>query len=422
MKRLLLFSLLLIILIIITSIAFLGASESLDNSQKVLSSSILSQEAAGPAWHVLDIITPTLNSIEWIEVGNYSEPPSWISDGRWYEAHSRKTLVKPDDIFTSFSEILNWTAVNMGFSHPYSSFDEFKEEISKDPSWWLEYSWSVDVGWHGVSLNRTKVVTKFDAETAIAEVYIWCHVTNIPEYILGEKRFETMLTGFDLTSVSVGSLESLRWYEDYTPAGRYYYIYFKAPANLMSLYRDTYSLILEVSPLYKNSTYNVEQTIQIIMPSNTEVKSASPPSMATFGKNAATFTIHRGDRYPALFSITSGSPLKDVTQSFLESASRWLTEPSIWVAFGALAGLFYTAFRGTRAWQRRKTYYRLYRSMVNIFDHYSKDLPRFYQELDNLSITQYFVEDKLTDEQFDKLLTRRDDLIERVKRLQPAEP
>jgi len=403
----------------------LEVSSSLSNTQMRLSSLAFSPTTSGQVWNISDIINPTLDNVEWIEEGNYSKPSSWISDGRWYEAHSRQTLVKSNDVFVSLSESFNWTAVKEGLSQEYSSFDEFKNEISSNATWWLKYSWGIDVNWHGVPLDRIKVRTEFNATTFRAELYMWLHITNIPEYILGEKRLETWLTGFDLTAISVGKLESLQWYEDDTASGRYYYIYFKAPSNLLSQHKDTYSLILDVSPQYQGKTYDVDQKIQISMPSNTEVRSASPSSMSTWSGNTVTFTIHAGNRYPMEFSVTSGPAIKDVTQSFLESAGRWLIEPSTWVAFATLAVLLYTSFRGKRIWSRRKTYYRLYRSMVNIYDHYSLNFAQFYQEIENLSrsITKYFIEDKITDDQFDKLLTRRDDLIERAKKLQlPAPP
>jgi len=32
--------------------------------------------ASGPAWHVLDSITPTIGGVEWVEKANYTQPPS----------------------------------------------------------------------------------------------------------------------------------------------------------------------------------------------------------------------------------------------------------------------------------------------------------------------------------------------------------
>jgi hypothetical protein len=57
--------------------------------------------------------------------------------------------------------------------------------------------------------------------------------------------------------------------------------------------------------------------------------------------------------------------------------------------------------------------------MVNIFDRYSLNYSKFYEEIENLSksITKYFIEDQINDEQFDKLFARRDDLIDRAQKL-----
>jgi hypothetical protein len=421
------------ILVVIIWMTILEVSNSLGNLQMRASSLAFSSAASSQVWNVSDIITPTLDSVKWIEEGNYSTPPSWISDGRWYEAHRRQSLIKSDNhIFVSLNEIFNWTAVNVknwttvepSLPTHFSSFYVFKDAVSEDPSWWLKYSWGVDVNRHGVPLDKISVSMESDDSTSRAEVDILCRITNIPEYIIGEKRLENWLTGFDLTSISIGDLEAFEWSEDITASGRYYYIYFKAPANLLSQYKDMYSLVLDVSPSYQGLRYNIEQKIQISMPPNTEVQSASPSNMSTPSGNTATFIIHHSDRYPMSFSVTSGSPIKDVIQSFAEGAGRWIVEPSTWVAFASLIVLLYTAFRGKRIWSRRRTYYRLYRSMVSLYDHHALNCVQFYQELDNLSksITKYFIEDKITDDQFDKLLTRRDDLIERAKKLQPPAP
>lgn len=93
-------------------------------------------------------------------------------------------------------------------------------------------------------------------------------------------------------------------------------------------------------------------------------------------------------------------------------------EPSTRFAFLSMIAIIYTAVRGKRVWDQQKRYHRLYWSMVSLYDHYTGDYAKFYQEIDDLSesITRYFVDDKLNDTQFDKLLTRRDDLITRARR------
>ncbi len=378
--------------------------------------------ASGSAWHVLDQITPTIGSVEWIEEANYTKPPSWISDGRWYEAHRRQVLVKPNDIFASFSEAMNWTTVNNSFNSPYSSFDEFKDSITSDPAWWLEYSWSIDVKGYGVPINKTVVRTVYNETSSRAEIYIWCHITNIPEYILGEKQLETLLTGFDLTSISIGSLEAFQWYQDSTANARSYYVYFKTQANIITQNKDGYSLTLDVSPLYQNESYNVEQEIRILMPSETDVITASPSNKAAWSGNIATFTIHRGDLYPASYSVASGPRVKNIGERFSESVNRWLTEPAYWVTFGTVSAILYSAYLGNNLRRRRKTYYRLYRSMVSIFDRSSSDPHQLHQEIDTLSssILRYFIEDKITDEQFEKLMAQRDHLMEKMGKSPPT--
>ncbi len=62
--------------------------------------------------------------------------------------------------------------------------------------------------------------------------------------------------------------------------------------------------------------------------------------------------------------------------------------------------------------------------MVTLYDMYSKDNARFHQEMDTVSKTIFkmLVEDKVTDDQFERLLKRRDDLLERADRLQAPPP
>jgi hypothetical protein len=59
----------------------------------------------------------------------------------------------------------------------------------------------------------------------------------------------------------------------------------------------------------------------------------------------------------------------------------------------------------------------MYNSMVTIFDLYSSDIIKFHQEMANVSssIFKLLIEDRITDEQFEKLLVRRDDLVKRVQ-------
>jgi hypothetical protein len=54
--------------------------------------------------------------------------------------------------------------------------------------------------------------------------------------------------------------------------------------------------------------------------------------------------------------------------------------------------------------------------MVTLYDLYSKDTQKFQQEMENISISIFktLIDDKITDERFEKLLKRRDDLLGRL--------
>ena len=424
------------VFVVIISMVMLEVSSSLGNPQ-LPQSPPASSSTTNQYWEIFDGITPTLDRIEWFEEGVHPGPPSWISDGRWYNAHSRQILVKSGNhIFATFSETFNWTAVNESFEkelwHIYPSFDDFETHVSNDPAWWLLFSWNIPTDWLGIALNRTKVVIEFDAESSTAHIEISCHITNIPGYFMetfgrpaeigigGEKLPRPFFAGFDLTAIYIGDFEALQFHDDYGADHGYYRIYFKAPANLLSQRMDTYSLSLRVSPQYIGQIHDPCRFINISMPSDTEVQSASPSNITIYSENTVTFTLNEGGRYPEAFRVTSGPPIKDFTEIFLENVGRWVTEPEIWVALGTAIAAFYAAFHGKRIWGRQKTYYRLYRSMVRIYDHYSSNLAKFHQEIADLSksITNYFIEGKINDDQFDKLLTRRDDFIERAKKLQ----
>jgi hypothetical protein len=387
-------------------------------------------------WEINDNITPHFDSLEWEEIGIKTGPTSWISDGRWYDAHSRQILVKSENyIFAHFHENFNWIAVNDSFEkegwHPYDRFEDFRLDIIKNPKWWLIFSWNMDPDWLGISLNETKVEVELDPSTFTAHIEITTYITNIPGYILdiaerhmelgigSEKLPKPLFVGYDLMSIYIGDIEVFQLQEDYRPDGSQFFIYFKAPSNLISQYEETYSFILDVAPKYWEQSTTNQHHINISMPYNTVIKNALPSEISTNKGNTVSFKLNEKNTYPESFKVISGPPTKDFGQIFMENVGRWLTEPEIWVAIITAIALIYAAFRGKDMLKRKKTYYRLYKSLVNIFDRYSLNSSKFNNELENLSksITKYFIEDQINDEQFDKLFARRDDLIERVQKL-----
>lgn len=385
------------------------------------STGTLAESAEDDTWYVRDIIDASLEQVNWVEDGAIRQAPGFITDGSWYHASMRESLVAANDIFVETYEQFNWTLVRPMAEYfldtTFSTFDDFGDFIKANPNKWLELSWEMDTEWYGIPLNSSKAKYSFNESANTAEMYTWFHITHIPEYFAGEGKLESWLTGFDLTRVSTGSLKLFEFHKEWSEDGIVYNLRFVAPANILTQHENNYTLLIPVSADYRGYTFRIQQTIEINMPPNTVVKEASPANMSLLEGNTGSFVIARGDRYPAAFTVVSGSPAKSFGQAFLESASLWFVTPGGWAAIASLSVLTLTGLRGRKIWHRSKLYHRLYKSLVAIYDMYSKDLIKFNQEMDNISgtIIKMLVEDKITDEQFEKLLRRRDDLLQRVQ-------
>lgn len=394
---------------------------------------VFSSEAESLGWEIVDSIKPTLDYIEWTGKGVKPGPPSWVSDGRWLHADSYMILVKSENyIFCAFSEIFNWDVVNKGFErehwHSYESFEDFTSDVINNPSWWLMYSWGYALGAN--SLDKTHVGINHDEATGRVQIEVTCHVTNIPGFFMtslirskeigvgGEKLPDILFAGIDIKDIYLGDIEAFQLTEMYHADLKSYKIHLKAPANTLQKYLETYSFALDVAPQNIGRINNDFRLINITMPSETEAHFTSPPEISTQSENIVTFSLDEGEKYPVAFSVKSGPPIRTSQQIIGELVQTFLTEPEAWAILGSSIACIYAAFRGKHVWDRRKTYYRLYRSMVNTYERYSDDFTKFSHEIENLSktTTQYFIEDKINDDQFDKLLTRRDDLIERARR------
>jgi hypothetical protein len=372
-------------------------------------------------WYVHDVIDASLEQVKWVEDGGIRQAPGFITDGSWYQASMRESLVTANDIFVETYEQFNWTLVKPMVEYYYegtfNTFDDFGNFVKTNPDKWLDLSWQMDTDWYGIFLNATKVKYSFNDTANSAEMYTWFHITRIPEYFAGEGKLESWLTGFDLTPVSTGSLKLFEFHKEWSKSGVAYNLRFIAPANILTQHENNYTLIIPVSADYRGYTFGIQQAIEVNMPPNTEVKEASPANMSLLKGNTGSFVIARGDRYPTAFTVVSGSPTKSFGQAFWEGASLWFVTPGGWAAIATLSVLSFTALRGRRIWHRSKLYHRLYKSLVTVYDMYSKDLMKFNLEMDNISrtIIRVLVEDKITDDQFEKLLQRRDDLLQRVQ-------
>ena len=377
----------------------------------------VSQSADEHVWYVKDTIDPTLEEVKWREEGVIDQPPPWIADGTWFDIYKRESLVGSNDIFVSIYERFNWSLVKDVYAFEFATFNDFAQYLIDNPLWWLREIWEIDTEWYGVSMNATGINYSYNAYDSEAQLWTYFHITRIPEYFVGSERLSNWLVGFDLTSISVGNLRVYEYYEDSNIMGVHYDLYYKAPANILTQHGDNYTLTIPVSPAYIGQTLGMQQVIDINMPVNTEIKEISPSNLSLPRGNTGTFVIAKEDAYPVAFTVVSGSPLKPFTQIIWESASVWFFTPGGWAAMVSIAVILYTAFRGRRIWERSRLYHRMYNSMVTIYDLYSADILKFHQEMANVSssIFKLLIEDKITDEQFEKLLIRRDDLVKRVQ-------
>lgn len=368
-------------------------------------------------WTVHDTITPTVDSVKWLEEGSINTPPSWISSGLWITSSMRQSLVAENDIFVSTYEMINWTLMKPYVSNLYEvnfgSFDAFNTALESNASRWIDLSWGIDSQWYGVSSTQTKIVTSYNSSNSLAELWIWFHITRIPEYLVGEKAVETWLTGFDLTPISIGSLQRWEFSEDWDSAGIYYKLMFEAPANILTQEGDIYTLTVDVSSNYRGYSYDVDQTIELIMPSGTEVTDGLQSIEHSFSENTATFTIKHGQIYPESYTVVSGPPSRTISEAFFDALRTWLLTPAGWATIASISVLIITGLKGRIVWKRNSTYHRLYKSMVKVHDVYSKEQDKFKEEMDNAvsSIFKLLIEDKITDDQFEKLLKLRDELI-----------
>jgi hypothetical protein len=381
---------------------------------------VVAQGEEDNLWYVHDMIYPSLGEVHWTEEGGTRLTPPWISDGSWIRASMSQSLVNSNDIFVSIYEEFNWPLVRpiaeAYYATSFSSFSSFEKTIADSPGPWLRMSWQIDTHWYGVPLDTTKIVASFNQTSQVAELWTWLHITRVPEYLVGEGNLENWLTGFDLTPVSTGSLTLWEVHKDYNDKGTYYNLRFEAPADVLVQHGDTFNCTIPVARSYWGNVFKIHQVIDINMPADTEASSGSPVDMAVFKANTATFLIFTGDTYPAMFSATSGPASKTLSQVILDNAGVALLSPGGWAAVGSILVLSFTAFRGRKVWQRNKRYHHIYNGMVTLYDLYNKDSVKLNKEMDNLSkaSVKMVLDDQITDEQFEKLLRRRDDLVDRA--------
>jgi hypothetical protein len=362
-------------------------------------------------WQVNDTIKLTSGRMDWTEEWYNPQPDELIKDGLWFEYHTREYLMNTDDLFLKLDEVLNWSAVNDAYLG-FDNWTDFEEYVAENSTWWLDWSWNLDSNRYGISANRTFVETSLDGDVAF--ITVWCHVTQVAEYLIGASL--GIGESFDMRSISLGKLETYEYYLDYTATDQSIYTHFSAPSNILQTKGDLFIATIHTDPLKQKQPNKYDRNIMIVMPSTSDIKRAETPDSnieAKMDRNVATFRILHNESLPSYFSVTSGPYQKWWGQVVAEQ----IVSPEV---FGTIIGfiiLFPSSIQGAKMIRRSKTYNRLMDLSVKIYQQYKADPLAFGKEMDNLtdSIFKSFIDNRLTDEQLERLLHRRDDIVARLK-------
>lgn len=399
-------------------------------SQSTQTSPSQSTQTSNNTWIIQDVIAPSLDQVDWTESGAIETPASWIADGAWTIASMRESLISQNDIFVSLFEEFVWSKVQplaeSYYGTTFNSYGDFAQAIQANTGPWLNNTWQIDPQWYGVSQNTTRVFISYNATSDLVDLSIWCHITCVPEYLCGNDELTNYnwLNGFDLTPISVGNMKLWELWEDWTQNGTAYELRFEAPADILTQNANNYTCSIGVDPVLTNQPSSVDQIIEIEMPPATVAQQLTPQTVAWLqpskGTNDGWFYLSQGELYPDAYTVVSAPP----TQTAFQVLSGVLTTPYELLSILSIAGVLYGALQGRNILQRNGLYNRLYRTMVKLYNLYNGDLPRFHAEMDGVSknIFKVAVEGKINDEQFEKLLTRRDDLLERAEKQQAPPP
>ncbi|UCE29303.1 MAG: hypothetical protein JSV85_00785, partial [Candidatus Bathyarchaeota archaeon] len=363
-------------------------------------------------WQVNETIELSSGMVEWTEIRHNPQPHHLIEDGLWFEYHIREYLSDSGDLFLVLDDTFNWTAVNAELFDPsFYDWTEFADYIYNDTIWWLEWSWGFDSLRFGISADDTFIDAELYEDKAF--VSMTCHVTNVPEYLISWELGVGELGGgsiFDLRSISLGRLESYEYFLDYTNETRLIHIHFLAPSNILqetgevstaTIYLNRRAL--EQQEYISNENWN----IVVVMPSATEVvETTGTPSQ--IDNNLAIFTVQQGERLPVSFTVKSMPPQ--------ETMFDVLANPEVLAAIITVLIVFPSGLQGIRMFSRRRTYNRLLTLLVKLYREHKSNPETLKKEMDNLTETIFmsFVQNNVTDEQLERLLHRKDDLLSRL--------
>jgi hypothetical protein len=360
-----------------------------------------------------DTIILSPGHVEWSEEWYSPQPHNIIEDGFWFEFHQREYLISPNDLFLELYETFNWTGIN-DTVWGYDNFTEFQNNVDEDPLQWINWAWDLNSYRYGISVNETFIEAELDGD--VASVNVWCHITNVAEYLIGWDIGIGDI--FDLRSISLGKLETYEYIMDATGDGRSIFIHFTAPSNILQEKGKVSTAKIYIKTKKQSEPSEYIRQIRFMMPPTTEVTSAKADSQSIdlipeIRQNTATFNIQYEEPLPNYFTINSRVPEKTLFLIILGDIRNIL------YICATLILLIPSSYQGFRMITRRRTYNRLLFLMVNLFNEYKSNPETFENEMDNLteSIFTSFIDSKITDEQLEKLLHRRDDLLARLPKM-----
>lgn len=365
----------------------------------VLASSSVSLygETRATGWQSNETVILTLGKIDLTE-RRLTRTQSYAHIYGWIEFHQREHFISYDEIFIGLSEKFEWEKVNSNpqFGLGFPSWESFAKNLTQTSSWWLEYSWDLKSSWYGILEKETTVIMEKIGE--IASVTVLCHVRDVSKYIIGHSLGNSV---FDLYSVDLGKIEVYEYYYDSTKSGQSVYLHLKAPSTILQQVKDKHTATVSIAPQFQNTASDEERIMTFIMPPTTEVESISPSTVGSFKANIATFTISTGAKFPNSFTLVSGPPKKEITELVVET----FTSPDRILVIAGVTTLLVSSLQGFSMLRRRKTYGRTAKLIAKVYEENRNSSEALIRELTSIhdSLYSMFVEDKITDEQFEKL-------------------
>jgi hypothetical protein len=244
----------------------------------------------------------------------------------------------------------------------------------------------------------------------VVTISLTTHVTHVPEFLIG---WSLGFAGFDLQGISAGKTEVYEYNAHQNSTEESYYYHFSVPSTILQQQGDSFTATIKMAPWIQGTFSESDMSVEIVMPASTEVKKETSSDGVDIENNLARFTIPEGTKLPASFTVTSGPIQKTLLEKFID----FVTSPEGIAAILTIAATALTLIQGIRRLRRTRTFNRLIRLMVKLYEDYRSNPDALEKEMNNLTETIFrsFIDNHITDEHLEKMLNRRDDLLARAR-------